>query len=87
MRTFALTAVLLTLAGFTRADDDPKPATSGAAALRKLKGSWVSVRQIAGGKEKAFEGMSTYTFDGDKAAWEKTLATRNQNQNEYKRIR
>jgi len=30
---------------------------------------------------------SNAPFDGDKAAWEKTLATRNQNQNEYKRIR
>jgi hypothetical protein len=26
-------------------------------------------------------------FNGDKAAWEKALAQRNQNQNEYKRIR
>jgi len=26
-------------------------------------------------------------WDGDKVAWEKALAQRNQNQNEYKRIR
>jgi major membrane immunogen (membrane-anchored lipoprotein) len=26
-------------------------------------------------------------WDGDKTAWEKTLAQRNQNQNEYKRTR
>ena len=37
--------------------------------LRKLKGQWVSVRQLVGGKEKAFGGMATYAFDGNKAAY------------------
>ena len=30
---------------------------------------------------------SNAPFNGDKSAWEKALAQRNQNQNEYKRIR
>jgi len=30
---------------------------------------------------------SNAPFNGDKAAWEKTLAQRNQSQNEYKRIK
>ena len=30
---------------------------------------------------------SNAPFNGDKVAWEKALAQRNQNQNEYKRIR
>jgi hypothetical protein len=30
---------------------------------------------------------SNAPFNGDKTAWEKALAQRNQNQNEYKRIR
>ena len=30
---------------------------------------------------------SNAPFNGDKAAWEKALAQRNQSQNEYKRIR
>ncbi len=70
MRTFALTAVLLALAGFTRADDaDPEPPGPGRAALRQLKGTWVSVRRLDRGKEKAFTGMATYFFDGDRAMY------------------
>ena len=49
--------------------------------------------QVITYKQGSYQGKpdtpaySNAPFDGDKAAWEKTLATRNQNQNEYKRIR
>ena len=35
---------------------------------RKLKGTWVSVRMIANGTERAHEGLA-YTFEGDKATY------------------
>jgi len=69
MRTFALMAAMLALAGITRAEDtDPEP-PGNTASLRKLKGTWVSVRRIVGGKEGAFAEMATYKFEGDKATY------------------
>jgi uncharacterized protein (TIGR03067 family) len=68
VRTFALMAAMLALAGIARADEDPEP-PGGAAALRQLKGTWVSVRRIAGGKETEFAEMATYKFEGDKASY------------------
>jgi hypothetical protein len=58
-------SVLVVAAG---ADDvDPEP-PGGKAALRKLKGTWVSVRMIVKGDSRAHEG-ATYTFEGDKATY------------------
>jgi len=63
MRTFALTVLLLALTGFAFADDDPEPP---AASLRKLQGTWNSVRRIIGGEEMPYTQV-TYAFEKDKA--------------------
>jgi len=68
MRTFALAVALLALAGPARAqDDDPEP-PGGAAALRKLKGTWNSVRRISKGQEIAYTLIS-YAFEKDKVTY------------------
>lgn len=49
--------------------------------------------QVLDYKQGTYQGKpdtpaySNAPFNGDKAAWEKALAQRNQSQNEYKRIR
>jgi uncharacterized protein (TIGR03067 family) len=76
MRTFALMVMLLALVGFARGDDtDPEPPGSGAAALRKLKGKWNSVRLLIKGAEKEYTTES-YTFDGDKVTYNTGKTTR-----------
>jgi hypothetical protein len=62
MRRFALTVLLLVLVGFAFAEDDPEPP---ATPLRKLQGTWTSVRRIAKGVEMAYTQI-TFTFDKDK---------------------
>jgi uncharacterized protein (TIGR03067 family) len=65
MRTFALTVALLALAGFTRADDtDPEPP---GASLRRLQGTWKTVRILVKGRER--EDNTTYTFDKDQVTY------------------
>jgi uncharacterized protein (TIGR03067 family) len=69
MRKSMLTTAMLALAVVALADDvEPEP-PGGKAALRKLKGTWVSVRMYAKGDEKPHEGVATYTFEGDKATY------------------
>jgi hypothetical protein len=69
MRTFALTVALLAVAGLARADDDdPEPPGGSSAALRKLKGTWISVRMIMKGKEGAYTSAS-YAFEKDKVTY------------------
>jgi hypothetical protein len=63
---------------------------AGAAVLLTACGERPQVIQYKQGSYQGKPDTPAYSnapFDGDKAAWEKTLATRNQNQNEYKRIR
>jgi hypothetical protein len=58
MRTIALAAGLLAVAGLVRADDDPEPPNSGA---RQLLGKWQSYKRLSGGGEGAFTTTS-YDF-------------------------
>jgi hypothetical protein len=63
---------------------------AGAAVLLTACGERPQVIQYKQGSYQGKPDTPAYSnapFDGDKAAWEKTLARRNQNQNEYKRIR
>ena len=49
--------------------------------------------QVINYKQGTYQGKpdtppySNSPFNGSRAEWEKTVATRNQNQNEYKRVR
>jgi uncharacterized protein (TIGR03067 family) len=68
MRTFALVVALLAVTDIARAEDiDPEPSGT-AATLKKLKGTWNSVRIISGGMESPYARLS-YTFDGEKATY------------------
>jgi len=65
-------------------------AVAGAVALLTACGERPQVIQYKQGSYQGKPDTPAYSnapFDGDKAAWEKALAQRNQNQNEYKRIR
>src|SRR4051794_39733998 len=75
-RALVAALALSVLVVAARADDvDPEP-PGGKASLRKLKGTWVSVRMLVKGGEKTHEGV-TYTFDGDRADYTfKTSAKR-----------
>jgi hypothetical protein len=66
MRTFTLTLLALT-AGFACGETDPEP-PAGAATLRKLKGTWNSVRAIIREEERQYTPVS-YTFAGDRATY------------------
>jgi hypothetical protein len=68
MRTFALLVGLLAVAGLARADDnDPEP-PSGSAAMRKITGTWNSVRMISKGKDRDY-ALASYTFAKDKGSY------------------
>jgi hypothetical protein len=59
-------------------------------ALLAACGERPQVLQYKQGKYQGKPDTPAYSnapFNGDKTAWEKALAQRNQNQNEYKRIR
>ena len=61
-----------------------------AVALLAACGERPQVLEYKQGKYQGKPDTPAYTnapWSGDKAAWEKTLAQRNQSQNEYKRIR
>ena len=61
-----------------------------AAALLAACGERPQVLEYKQGKYQGKPDTPAYSnapFNGDKNAWEKALAQRNQNQNEYKRIR
>src|SRR6476646_3350676 len=62
-----LVALALCLLGASqaRADDDPEPPGKGGKLLRDLKGKWISVRQVANGRERK-DAYLVYEFDGDK---------------------
>ncbi len=65
-------------------------AVAGAVAILAACGERPQVIQYKQGSYQGKPDTPAYSnapFDGDKAAWEKALAQRNQNQNEYKRIR
>lgn len=72
MRTLALAVALLTAWGLTASADDVDPEPPAGANLSKLRGKWVSVRKISGGKESAYENVSTYTFERDKVRYQWT---------------
>ena len=61
-----------------------------AVALLAACGERPQVLEYKQGKYQGKPDTPAYSnapFNGDKAAWEKALAQRNQNQNEYKRTR
>lgn len=63
---------------------------AGAVALLAACGERPQVIQYKQGTYQGKPDTPAYDnapFNGNKSEWEKTLATRNQNQNEYKRIR